>query len=58
MERIVSEINDKSAPSVIEHFVGQENVKALVKTALEASWQDGTVYPNTFRYKGKSGMDQ
>ena len=46
-EKSIHEINDKSGPSVIEHFVGQENVKALVKTALEASWQDGSVFPNT-----------
>ena len=46
-EKTIHEINDLSAPTVIEHFVGQENVKALVRTALEASWQDGTVFPHT-----------
>jgi len=34
-EKTIHEINNQSAPTVIEHFVGQENVKALVRTALE-----------------------
>lgn len=54
-ERTINEINDQSAPSVMEHFVGQENVKALVRTALEASWQDGSVYPNTLAL-GDAGL--
>ena len=28
-EQTIHEINDQSAPTVIEHFTGQENVKAL-----------------------------
>lgn len=54
-EKQINEINDSSAPGVIEHFVGQENVKALVKTALEASWQDGTTFPNTLAL-GDAGL--
>jgi len=54
-EKQINEINDSSAPGVIEHFVGQENVKALVKTALEASWQDGTNFPNTLAL-GDAGL--
>jgi len=54
-EKTTHEINDLSAPAVIEHFVGQENVKALDKTALEASWQDGSVFPNTLAL-GDSGV--
>jgi len=55
MGDIQHEINDKSAPSVIEHFVGQENVKALIKTALEACWNDGQVFPNTLAL-GDAGL--
>lgn len=51
----IHEINDQSAPTVIEHFIGQENVKALVKTALEASWQDGSIFPNTLAL-GDAGL--
>ena len=54
-EKTTHEINDLSAPTVIEHFVGQENVKALVKTALEASWQDGSIFPNTLAL-GDAGL--
>lgn len=54
-ENTIHEINDQSAPTVIEHFTGQENVKALVKTALEASWQDGSIYPNTLAL-GDAGL--
>ncbi len=54
-EKSINEINDLSAPSVIEHYVGQENVKALVKTALEASWQDGSVFPSTLAL-GDAGL--
>jgi len=54
-EKTIHEINNQSAPTVIEHFVGQENVKALVRTALEASWQDGSIYPNTLAL-GDAGL--
>ena len=54
-EKTIHEINDQSAPTVIEHFVGNENVKALVSTALEASWQDGSIFPNTLAL-GDAGL--
>ena len=54
-EKTTHEINDKSAPSVIEHFIGQKNVKALVSTALEASWQDSSIFPNTLAL-GDAGL--
>ena len=54
-QKTIHEINEQSAPTVIEHFVGQENVKALVRTALEASWQDGSIFPNSLAL-GDAGL--
>lgn len=34
-------------PRVLEHFVGQEQVVARVKVALEACWNDGVSFPHT-----------
>ncbi|MCK4887742.1 MAG: AAA family ATPase [Planctomycetes bacterium] len=45
--QVINEINDASQPQVIEHFIGQDKVKALVRTALEASWIDGGKFPDT-----------
>ena len=42
------EISDAS-PEVLEHFAGQKRVKALVQTALEASWMDSSRFPDTLR---------
>ena len=55
-EKIVrNEINDLSQPQVIDHFIGQEKIKAQVKTALEASWMDGSRFPDTLAL-GSSGL--
>ena len=50
-----NEINDHTAPCLIEHFVGQERVKILIKTALEASWMDGTRLPHMI-FSGPPGV--
>ena len=49
---IVNEINDLSQPQVIEHFVGQTNVKQQVKVALEACWTDGSRFPDSLALGG------
>ena len=54
-ENTIHEINDCTAPSLIEHFVGQERVKQLVNTALEASWMDGNRLPHMI-YSGPPGV--
>ncbi len=54
-EQTINEINDQTAPSLIEHFVGQTRVKQLVKTALEASWMDGNRLPHMI-YSGPPGV--
>lgn len=54
-EKTIHEINDYTAPSLIEHFIGQERVKQLVKTALEASWMDGNRLPHMI-YSGPPGV--
>ena len=46
-EKVVNEINDCSSPQVIEQFIGQTQVKQQVRVALEASWNDGTRFPDT-----------
>jgi len=50
-----NEINDHTAPCLIEHFTGQERVKTLIKTALEASWMDGTRLPHMI-FSGPPGV--
>ena len=40
-----NEINDASV-TVIDHFIGQNNVVDQVKVALEASWNDGIRLPH------------
>jgi len=47
-----NEINDLSSPQVIEHYVGQEKVKQMVKVALEACWADGSRFPDTLALGG------
>ena len=54
-EKQIHEINDHTAPSLIEHFIGQERVKKLVKTALEASWMDGNRLPHMI-FSGPPGV--
>lgn len=54
-EKIVNEINDHTAPCLIEHFVGQERVKKLVRVALEASWMDGNRLPHMI-FSGPPGV--
>ena len=54
-EKTIHEINDYTAPSLIEHFIGQERVKLLVKTALEASWMDGNRLPHMI-FSGPPGV--
>jgi Holliday junction DNA helicase RuvB len=54
-EKMHSEITDNSAPVLIDHFVGQERMKRLVKTALEASWMDGTRLPHML-FTGPPGV--
>ena len=54
-ENTIHEINDYTAPSLIEHFIGQERVKQLVKTALEASWMDGNRLPHMI-FSGPPGV--
>lgn len=49
------EINDHSAPCLIEHFTGQERVKRQVKTALEAAWMDGNRLPHMI-FAGPPGV--
>jgi len=49
------EINDHTAPCLIEHFTGQERVKQLVRTALEASWMDGNRLPHMI-FSGPPGV--
>ena len=55
MEEILNEINDCTAPTVIEHFTGQERVKRMVKTALEAAWMDGNRLPHMI-FAGPPGV--
>ena len=55
MENVANEINDCTAPSVIEHFTGQERVKRMVKTALEAAWMDGNRLPHMI-FAGPPGV--
>ena len=55
MENIVNEINDCTAPCLIEHFTGQERVKRQVKTALEAAWMDGNRLPHMI-FAGPPGV--
>lgn len=45
-ENKINEINDLTAPTLIEHFVGQNRCKRLIRTALEASWMDGNRLPH------------
>ncbi len=54
-EKSVNEINDCTAPCVIEHFVGQERVKRQVRTALEAAWMDGNRLPHMI-FAGPPGV--
>lgn len=54
-EQTIHEINDYTAPCLIEHFVGQNRVKLLVKTALEASWMDGNRLPHML-FSGPPGV--
>ena len=54
-DKVVSEINDCSCPQVIEHFIGQQRVKEQVKVALEASWNDGSRFPDTLAL-GSAGL--
>jgi len=55
MAEIQHEINDNTAPCLVEHFVGQERVKILIKTALEASWMDGNRLPHMI-FSGPPGV--
>ena len=52
---IQHEINDNTAPCLVEHFIGQERVKILIKTALEASWMDGNRLPHMI-FSGPPGV--
>lgn len=54
-ENKINEINDHTAPCLIEHFIGQERVKKLVRTALEASWMDGNRLPHMI-FSGPPGV--
>ena len=54
-ERMINEVNDRSAPQLIDHYVGQSRVKKLVWTALEASWMDGTRLPSML-FTGPPGV--
>lgn len=55
MGDIQHEINDNTAPCLVEHFIGQERVKILIKTALEASWMDGNRLPHMI-FSGPPGV--
>jgi len=46
MEDQKNEINDVK-PSSLNHLVGQESVKAQVAVAIDASFQDGTRFPDS-----------
>ncbi len=39
------EVND-AQPQIIDHIIGQENVVARVKVALESCWNDGVRFPH------------
>ncbi len=54
-EKIVNEIGDCSSPQVIEQFIGQQQVKEQVKVSLEASWNDGSRFPDTLAL-GSAGL--
>ena len=56
-EKVLNEINDHTAPCLIEHFTGQERVKQLVRTALEASWVDGNRLPHMI-FSGPPGVGE
>ena len=43
---MISEINDLSQPTILEQYIGQERVKALIQTALESCWMDGICFPD------------
>lgn len=49
------EIDDCSAPNVIEHFIGQERVKKVIRIALESSWMDGIRMPSML-FTGPAGV--
>lgn len=46
MTEPAAEINS-AAPSVLEHFTGNQSIIERVKVALEAAWNDGAKFPNT-----------
>ncbi len=54
-EKQIHEINDCTAPGVIEHFIGQERVKKQVRTALDAAWMDGNRLPHMI-FSGPPGV--
>jgi Holliday junction DNA helicase RuvB len=50
-DKVFKEVND-CRPSVIEHFVGQQQIKNRCKLALEASWNQGTKLPHMLMQGG------
>lgn len=55
VEKTINEINDLSQPTILEHYIGQDKIKSIIRTTLEFCWMEASRFPDTLAL-GSAGL--